>query len=178
MKTSITTVLSLAALLGFAAGSAFAADLTEKHQAAIREEVARAMQNFVAACERADLAGTLAFMADVPEFRYADPEGKLLDYPAAKQGLTEWFGGCSAQRVLTQRQEILVLGPDAALVAWHGALELVLKNGTVLRADPYNATFLFKQFGGAWKIAYQHESGPPPQPVKPAALPTPAGTPK
>ena len=174
MKMSITTILSLAALLGFAASSAFAAPLSEKQQAAVREEVARAMQNFVAACERADLAGTLAFMADVPEFRYADPEGKLLDYATAKQGLGEWFGQCSAQRVLPQRQEIAVLGIDAALVEWHGALELVLKDGAVLRADPYNASFLFRRMDGAWKIVYQHESGLPPQPV-PAHTVTTAG---
>ncbi len=134
-------------------------------EAAIKAEVARAMSAFVAACEKADLAGALAFMADVPEFRYADPEGKLLGFAATKQGLAEWFGQCSARRVLTARQAITVLGPDAALVQWHGALELVLKDGKTLRADPYSASFLFRRIGDAWKIAYQHESGPPPQPV-------------
>jgi len=38
MKTSITAVLSFAALLGLAVSSAFAANLTEKQQAAIRQK--------------------------------------------------------------------------------------------------------------------------------------------
>ena len=158
----------LAALFGFTARAAIAADLTERQQAAIRQEVDHAMKGFIAGCERIDVGSTLKFEADVPEFRFADTDGQLYDYPAFKKNLTTLFAGSSAQKIITQRQEIAVLGIDAALVEWHGALELVLKDGAVLRADPYNASFLFRRMDGAWKIVYQHESGPPPQPVPPA----------
>jgi ketosteroid isomerase-like protein len=153
-------------------------DRPKVDEAAIKQEVAQALQGFIVACDRIDLDGTLGFEADVPEFRYADTDGQLYEYPAFKKLLAETFAGSVAQKVLTQRQEISVFGPDAALVAWHGSVELTQKDGTVVRSDPYNATFLFKRLGGTWRIVYQHESGLPPQPVKPAALPTPAATPK
>jgi hypothetical protein len=63
-------------------------------------------------------------------------------------------------------------------VIWHGAVDLIQKDGSVLRCDPYNATFLFERFGGTWKIVFQHESGLPPQPVAPQPakpIETPAG---
>jgi len=174
MKTSITAVLSFAALLGLAVSSAFAANLTEKQQAAIRQEVTQAMKGFTTAAEHLDLEGALQFRADVPEFSYADTDGKLYDYPAARKIMVEVFADSTALKILPQRQEISVLGPDAALVAWNGAAEFTQKDGTVLRVDPYNITFLFKRLGGSWKIVRQHESALPPQPVKPASLPAPA----
>jgi len=167
MKILFVSAFALAALVGFTASAAFASPLTERQQAAIREEVGEAMKGFIVACERIDLGETLKFEADIPEFRFADTDGQLYDYPTFKKNLTDLFAGCSAQKIFTRRQEITVLGPDIALVAWHGAIELTQKDGTALRSDPYNGTFLFRRFGDAWKIAYQHESGPAPQPVGP-----------
>ena len=162
------TLLTLLAAAGLA-GAALSAPLTEKEQAAIRQEVTAVMQDYTVACERVDFAGALKFAAESPEFRYADTDGKLYDYPAFKKLLGEIFAPFTAQKAFTQRQEITVLGPDAALVAWHGALELTQKDGAVLRSDPYNVTCVFKRLGGAWKIVYQHESGLPPQPVASAS---------
>lgn len=165
MKTP--TVLALAAVLGLAAVSAFSAPLSEQKQAAIRQEVGQVMQDYTAACEHIDCAAALSFAADVPEFRYADTDGKQYDYAGFKKLVAEFFAGFSAQKATTRNQDILVLDPDTALVIWHGAIDLTQKDGSVLRADPYNATFLFKRLGGTWKIVFQHESGLPPQPVPP-----------
>jgi hypothetical protein len=60
-------------------------------------------------------------------------------------------------------------------------VDLIQKDGPVLRADPYNAGFLFKRLGGTWKIVFQQESCLPPQPfapqpAKPAVTPADAKT--
>jgi len=153
------TALAFAAVLGLAAGSACSAPLSEKQQAAIRQEVSRAVQDCLAACDRVDYAAALKFAADVPEFRFADIDGKQYDYAGFKKLVTDQFTGLSAAKCTTRNQEILVLGPDTALVIWHGAIDLTQKDGPGLRSDPYNVTFLFKRLGGAWKIVTQHESG-------------------
>jgi ketosteroid isomerase-like protein len=173
MKTSLIASLSLAALLGLYADNVFASENRTKPQkeiavldeAKIKAEVTKTMADFISAIEKVDLAGVLSFTADVPEFCYADPEGNLQDHAAYKQGHAEWFAQCSAQRILAKSQEISVLGPDAALVKFHGAYEAILTDGSVLRVEPTNVALVFKRIGGAWKFVYQHESGPPPQPV-------------
>jgi steroid delta-isomerase-like uncharacterized protein len=164
MKTP--TVLALAALLGLAAGSAFSAPLSEKKQATVRQELTQVMKEYITACEHVDsAAATMKFAADVPEFRFADIDGKRYDYAGFKKSVTDFFAGLSAMKVTTRNQDILVLGPDTTLVIWHGAIDLIQKDGSVLRFDPYNVTFLFKRFGGTWKIVFQHESCLPPQPA-------------
>jgi steroid delta-isomerase-like uncharacterized protein len=168
MKTPIT--FSLAAVLGLAAVSACSAPLSEKKQAAIRQEVSQVMQDYIAACERVDCAAAMKFAADVPEFRFADIDGKQYDYAGFNRFSTEFWAGLSAMKITNPRnQEILVLGPDTALVIWHGALDVTQKGGSALRWDDYSVTFLFKRLGGAWKIVFQEESGLPPQPI--AAVP-------
>jgi steroid delta-isomerase-like uncharacterized protein len=173
MKTS--TVLTLAAVLGLAAVSACSAPLSEKKQAAIRQELTQVMQDYTAACEHVDCAAAMKFAADVPEFRYADIDGKQYDYAGFNKVSTDFFAGFSAMKATTRNQEILVLGADTAFVIWHGACDLIQKDGTVLRSDPYNITCLFKRFDGTWKFVFSQESGVPFQPGPPqAAKPAPA----
>ena len=159
MKTPTPIAFALTAVLGLAAVSAFSAPLSEKKQAAIRQEMTLVMQDYLATCNRVDCAAMLTFLADVPEFRFADIDGKQYDYAGFKKSVTDQFAGLSAAKCTTRKQEILVLGPDTALVIWHGAIDLTQKDGSGLRSDPYNVTFLFKRLGGAWKIVAQHESG-------------------
>ena len=166
MKTP--TVLALAALLGLAAGSAFSAPLSEKQQAAIRQEVSQAVKNYFAVCEHLDLAAQLGFHADVPEFRYADTDGKQYDYAAFKKLMIDLFAGLSALKVTMPNEEILVLGPDTALVIVHGSLAMTQKDGSAFRWDDYSGAFLWKRLGGSWKIVFQEESALPPQPAETA----------
>ena len=133
-------------------------------ETAIRQEVSQILKDYIAACERMDSAAALRFVADVPEFRYADTDGKQYDYAGFRKLVTDVFADLSAWKATTRNQEILVLGPDAALVIWHGAADSVKKDGSALRLDDYNSTCLFKRFGGTWKVVFQHESSLPPSP--------------
>jgi ketosteroid isomerase-like protein len=133
-------------------------------ETAIRQEVSQRVKDYIAVCERVDSAATLRFVADVPEFRYADTDGKQYDYAGFTKLVTDLFAGLSAQKATTRNQEILVLGPDTALVIWHGAMDAVQKDGSALRWADYNFTGLFKRLGGTWKIVFQNESGLPPAP--------------
>jgi proline iminopeptidase len=134
-------------------------------ETAIKVEVAKAMDDFKAAVEKVDLAAVLAIAADVPEFRYVMPDGSVIDFAGWKQGHIDYFATVAAHRFFPKSQDIAVLASDTALVTWKGAMEVVPKDGAVLRVDPFAATFLFKRIDGAWKLVHQNESGPPPQPV-------------
>jgi hypothetical protein len=158
------TLLTLLAAAGLA-GAALSAPLTEKEQAAVRNEVRQAFLAYKAACESANPAAKLAFIADVPEFRFVDIDGKRYDYAGHKKLVTEMFAGLSAVKITISSEETFVLGADQALVFWTGAIGLVPKEGATLCADLYSATFLWKRLGGAWKLILQAESALAPQPV-------------
>jgi ketosteroid isomerase-like protein len=167
MKSPIIAVLILAAVLGFFANSASAADLTQTQQTAVRQEVDQFMKSWIAAWERLDLETVMKGEADTPDFLYADVDGNQYDKAGLRKFCVDLVANCTGEKVITQKERFYVLAPDAALYAWHGAVEFTQKDGTVMRVDPYNASFLLKRIEGNWKIVLQHESALPPQPVKP-----------
>jgi predicted alpha/beta superfamily hydrolase/ketosteroid isomerase-like protein len=163
------TALSLAALLGLAAGAAFAADLTEAQQAASRQEVIQTIQGMIAAEERLDADAVWACHADVPGYLWADVDGQLYDFAGTRKAWADYLANCARLKFTTQREEVVVLGPDVAWYLWHGAAEITGKDGAVTRVDPWTARYLCRRIGGAWKIVGGQESSLPPQPAPPPA---------
>ncbi len=169
------TLLTLLAAAGLVAGAALAAPLTEKEQTAIKQEVTQTVQNLFGAFERADIEGILGFFSDDPAFLAADAEGKVSDNPTFRKATREFFQTVSGEKIQTKSQDIKILNTGTVIVAWQGGYQTMMKDGTVVKCDSYAATFVFKRIGQGWKIIYDHESGPPPQPVPPAVA---AGAPQ
>jgi uncharacterized protein (TIGR02246 family) len=138
-------------------------------EAAIKAEVSKAFDAFKVAVEKVDLAAVLAVPAVGPDFRYVMADGSVADLAAWKQGHVEYFPAVSAHRLTHKSQQISVLGPEAAIVTWTGVMDIIKKDGAVLRVDPFSGTFVFKRIEGVWKLVQQHESCPPAKPVGPAA---------
>jgi ketosteroid isomerase-like protein len=170
MKTRhpILAAWSLAALLGLAAGAAYAADLTETQQAAIRQEVIAAVQSMFAAEQRLDANAVWTFHADVPGYLWADINGQLYDYAGAKKVWIDYIANCAKLTSTTKREEVMVLGPDLAFYLWHGSVDATQKDGAVFHNEVWTARYLCRRINGAWKIVGGQESSAPPQPVNPA----------
>lgn len=145
-----------------------APSLSAGDMAKIRKEVEPMLMAFLAAAERLDAAGTMGFCLDSPDFRFLLPDGRAMGYAESKKAMGEVFSAFAAQKIPTRQLDTYVLGPDLALCAWGGGDDLIQKDGTVLRSDPFAGTYLFKKVSGVWKIIYCHESGNPFAPVKAA----------
>jgi hypothetical protein len=145
------------------------AQLTAAERAAIRDEVMATVKAVFAAAESLDMEAGERMALDGPEFFYLMPDGKVLSLAELLEIGKEMIASLSGQKLITQQDHLIVLGRDAALYVWQGRNDLVQKDGTVLRADPYAATYLFRRVDGVWKFAYAHESGLPYQPVQPDA---------
>jgi ketosteroid isomerase-like protein len=165
MKTRSLPLLLLAALLGLAAGSASAADLTASQQAAIRQEVIGTIQGMLAAEERLDADAVWSYHAEVPGYWWADIDGKFYDFAGTKKSWADYYTTCAKLKFTTRREEVMVLGPDTAFYLWHGAAEITGKDGAVTRVDPWTARYLCRRIGGVWKIVGGQESSVAPQPV-------------
>ncbi|HTZ20565.1 MAG TPA: DUF4440 domain-containing protein [Opitutaceae bacterium] len=174
MKTSITAVLSLAALLGLASGSAFAAEnRTKVDEAAIKQEVIQMLHGMLAAEERLDADAVWSVHADVPGYWWADVDGKLYDFAGTKKSWADYYVTCAKLKFTTRQEEVLVLGPDLAYYLWHGMADITGKDGTVSHVDPWTARYLCRRINGAWKIVGGQDSSLPPQsvPAPAAAVP-------
>lgn len=167
MKKPSAISLVFAALLGLAAGSTVAADLSATRQAALRQEVLQAMHGMLAAEERLDAAAVWAYHADVPDYLWADIDGQLYDFAGTKKDWADFYAGCAKLKFTTKREEVMVLGPDLAFYLWHGSADVTGKDGAVSRGDPWTARYLLRRIGGAWKMVGGQESSPPAQPVTP-----------
>lgn len=151
-----------------------AAPLTATEQAAIRDEVMPTVKALIAAAEALDMEAGKRMVLDGPEFLYVMPDGSVLNLAEVMKFGSEMFATLSDQVFITQKEHLIVLGPDTALYVWQGRNDLTQKDGTVVRSDPYAATYLLRKVDGAWKLAYAHESGLPYQPVKPEGAVPPA----
>jgi ketosteroid isomerase-like protein len=175
MKTPHLAAFALAALLGLAAGAAYAADLTEAQQAAIRQEVIQTLHGMFAAEARLDSDAVWACHADVPGYLWADINGQLYDYAGARKVWTDYIASCARLGSTTKREEVMVLGSDLAFYLWHGSVEATQKDGAVARNEIWTARYLCRRINGAWKIVGGQESSASAQPALPPATAAPDG---
>ena len=143
------------------------APLTAAEQAAIRDEVMATVKALFAAAESLDMEAGKRLVIDGPEFFYVMPDGAVLSLAELMKYGSEMLATLSDQVFITQKEHLIVLGRDTALYVWQGRNARTQKDGTVVRSDPYAATYLLRKVDGVWKLAYAHESGLPYQPVKP-----------
>ena len=146
-------------VLGTACQHLPAPALTDAKQIAIRAEVMRTAEEFVAAMERLDADASAGYMADDVEFRHADNEGHVMDFAAGRRAMKTWFTAAVSQKATPKRREVVVVSPDTALYVWQGSIQVDLKDGSRLRAPAYAVSALFKLVDGSWKILFWQESG-------------------
>jgi len=157
--------LAFAGILALTGCGRRATALTEAQKTTIRQEVLQVMKPFFAEAERMD-PNVEKTCLDNPDFAYASIDGKSYAYPEFKKMWAEAVSQFASQSFVIRGEKVIVLAPDAALYCWCGANDMVQKNGTVLRADPYCGTYLLRKMGGTWKVTYMHESSLPMAPAK------------
>ncbi|MBI4913712.1 MAG: nuclear transport factor 2 family protein [Acidobacteria bacterium] len=140
--------------------------LTEFQKAQVTEEVLAAMKPLAEAFARVDIEAALRMCHRSPDFGLVMPEGKALGFEELRALGKEMAGGLQKQTFTPAREKVIVVSPDAALYCWQGRIDLLQKDGAILRSDPYSLTYLIRKVEGRWSFAYGHESGVPYQVVK------------
>ncbi len=171
MNTRIIVPFILAgslAIIGLGCKCSAPAPLTEPQKAVIRQEVIQAMKPIWAACEQMAPDVMTKYCQDGPDFAFVITDGKAYTFAEFSKLWAEMIPQFPAQKINLRTEKVIVLAPDAALYFWQGGNDMIQKDGTVLRADPYCGTYLFRKTGHQWKAAYFHESSLPMVAVKPA----------
>lgn len=144
--------------------------LTDTAKATVAQEVLGAVRPMFAATAKMT-PDVSRFFWDTPDFAFLTPDGNIYNYADCIKLYGEFVSQLSGQRYVIRTEKVIVLGPDQALYFWQGADDLVLKDGTVQKQDPYCGTYLYRKVNGEWRIAYGEESGPPPTAAKPETAP-------
>jgi hypothetical protein len=140
---------------------ASAPTLPPAQQAEIARDVLQVAHQVLAATERLDLEAILRICLVSPDFAFTQAGGKTFNFAEMRKSGSELFGSLASQKMVRKNEHVIVLGPDAALFTWTGRNDLVQKDGTVLRSDPYACTYLFRKASGTWRFAFGQESGLP-----------------
>jgi len=132
--------------------------LTQQQKDQIKNEVKVISDSMIAKDERLDIDGVLQYCWDSPDFVAFNPDGSRSDYRAMKKGLADLFSSSASLKILTTREDFIVVTKDIVIDAWIGKSEAVLKSGDKMVFDPDGVTQVFQRIAGQWKVIYSHES--------------------
>jgi len=166
MKSRMLALVLLVLAFVFSGCAKQEAPLTEAQKATIRQEVLQAMKPIWTACEKMDPT-VMRFTQNAPEFSFATSDGKVYSHTEFSETWADMVTQFPSQKLDIRSEKVIVLAPDAALYCWQGVNDMMLKDGSVLRADPMSGAYLLRKVGGAWLGIHFQESGPAPTPVKP-----------
>lgn len=169
MNHRVLTPAILAATLALGGCSRREVPLTEDQKATLRQEVIQAMKPVWAACEKMDPT-VMRFTQNTPDFGFATSDGKVYSHGEFSKVWGDMVSQFPSQKLDIRNEKVIVLAHDAALYCWQGVNDVMLKDGTVLRADPMSGAYLLRKVDGAWLGIHYQESGPAPTPLKPVEL--------
>jgi hypothetical protein len=129
----------------------------------IQRELSKAIEELIQGCESLDLDRAFRMFSDSPDFLMMATDGTLCDYPTYLANNVNYLRTCSRFRLTTRKQEIRILNPEAAVLAWAYRAEAELRTGERDVVDDAGASFVFRKIRGEWKVVYYHESSSPPR---------------
>ena len=133
--------------------------LTQQQKDQIKSEVKATMDSLITEFERMDAKREMEFYWDSPDFVAFNPDGSRSDFVGYDKIIMETFNSAAAIKVLTTREDVIVLTEDLAVCGWSGTTRVTLKSGGSILFDPDALTFVFRKLTSKWKIIYTHESG-------------------
>jgi len=150
----------LAALLLLAVGCRSSATGFDSEDArSVETEVLAATRAFEAAERALDVEAILGFIA--PGF-YMYQDGRRVGHDEVLEQIRSSLPSLRSFDARWEDVEVLVLGPDTALVSLVFRDEIVDAEGTTSRAwGP--TTFLWRRLGDAWRVAYADADHYPPE---------------
>jgi hypothetical protein len=136
-------------------------ELTPREKEQFKREVKLVLDSVISKWRELDADGGLAYYADSPDWAWIGPSGARVDFQAFRNLWKQVNQSVASIRLSTSSELVTVLGKDAAICAWEGNDETILKSGDKILYDPHAITFVLKRIEGQWKVTYTHESGIP-----------------
>lgn len=134
-------------------------ELTDERKAEIAAEVDAAATAWWDAWAAVDLAGGMAFFADVPETAWAGDQGMLYTVSGMNDAWSgTWCADCARQQIDFTEQRTIVLAPDIAYTIRQYDDVVTDTTGSVSPVFKGVETLVWVKRNGQWKVLLGHES--------------------
>jgi len=154
MKKSLFIVFPL---ILFSCGQQSNKPMTEEQKEKLKEEINPVINQLIDCVYQVDFEKYLSF-CDSTEFIYI-MNGQPFDFKVFKEGNKQFWSGLEYQKINRLSEKLLIINQESVIYTLIGNDEAKLKNGNILRVDPYAESLLFKKVDGLWKIQHSHGSG-------------------
>lgn len=132
--------------------------LSTTQRSAIADSVQQAVNGFIAAASRVDAPGTFAYFSRSPEFTAVDNATYYTSLDRLQSVYTQIYSTIRSQEIVTERSNIVVLSPNAALVSSIGSFAAVDRAGNRSQPRALGFTTLWVREPSGWKILHAHQS--------------------
>jgi len=156
-----TKLLFISLLIAFSSCSQ-KQELTLEEKDQIKTELSTVFDNFVKIYKSLDPNAVLNYYWDSPDFVIVGADGSVKDYQGLKKDNEELFKSLSSVKIITAKQEYMIVSKEAVVIFWLGRFEAQMKDESLLVFDPDAVTFVFQKINNEWKITYQADSALPP----------------
>ena len=132
--------------------------LSTTQRSAIADSVQRAVNGFIAAASRVDAPATFAYFSRSPEFTAVDNATYYTSLDRLQSVYTQIYSTIGSQEIVTDRSNIAVLSPMAAVVSSIGSFVAVDRAGNRTRPRALGFTTVWVREPSGWKILHAHQS--------------------
>jgi hypothetical protein len=130
-------------------------ELTQPQKDEIKNELKAIIDSIVVNFEELDPEGALWYYS--PEL-VAVAETGLIDFQTYSKNWIDWNRNVASIKWTTSDWRCTVLSNDLAISVLVGKLEIALKSGVRITANPHFYSDICKRIDGQWKIIYEHGS--------------------
>lgn len=134
---------------------------TTREAAAIKSQVSQILDQVDSACESCNITDAIRPYWNNPEF-FAVESGQVMNYNQLLKSSTDFFARLDFQKLTKQSVNYKIISRKAVIVTSVYCDTLKMKNGPLLKVEPYTAISLFEKINGVWKITFYSSSATAP----------------
>jgi hypothetical protein len=157
MRTNILLVILLS--LFFGCSNQNSSRLTQQEQETIKKDIRETFENVCTTYEKGDLESSFKPYMNSENFLSVPVDGSVMDYQGMKKENQEALKNFSEIKFTRSNDYFRLFTKDIVFYVWTGKVNVVLKNGTAAKIDPYSISLIFEKINDDRRITYQQESG-------------------
>jgi len=135
--------------------------MTDIQKEALRKEATQVIGQVFSVLAEGKGESRMALCENSDDFCFTLPEG-IFTWDGLNDYVVRDFNEAEKETLVTKKEQYILLDPSCFIYVWQGSIDIVMKNGDIIRADDYYSTWTFRKSNDEWKMVNGHESSKEP----------------
>jgi len=135
--------------------------MSDKQKETLQKEATQVIEQVFGVLAEGSGESRMALCENSDDFCFTLPEG-IFTWDGLNDYVVRDFNEAEKETLATKNEQYILLDPTCFIYVWHGSIDIVMKNGDIIRADDYYSTWTFRKTNGEWKMVNGHESSKEP----------------